>query len=141
VRLWQWLAVLPVVAASVPALLVALALASYLPLAVPLAALLGLPTMHRYLARYGERFRCRLGRDGLMVERGVCWRSDTFVPRARVQHTDIGHGPLGRRLGIATLKVFTAGSHVGEIDIRGLGLADAVALRDNLLGRDGRDAL
>ena len=141
VRLWKRLGTFVVLVLCVPAMLVSLLGGPLGPVLVVLVATLVLVAIHRYLRRYGEGFRCRLGRDGLLVERGVWWRNQTFVPRARVQHTDIGHGPLARRLGIATLKVFTAGSHVGEIDIQGLALADAVTLRDSLLGRDGRDGL
>ena len=139
-RLWRWQGMALVLAACVPPSLLSLRWSTGYWLAlIALVAVLAVRVMLRYQRRYGEGFRCRLGRDGLLVERGVWWRSETFVPRARVQHTDIGQGPLGRHFGIATLKVFTAGSHVGELDIRGLAHADAVTLRDNLLGRDGRD--
>ena len=136
-RLWRWQGVAVVLALCLPPALLSPLLAAWSwPALITLVAVLAVGVMFRYQRRYGEGFRCRLGRDGLLVERGVWWRSETFVPRARVQHTDIGQGPLGRRYGIATLKVFTAGSHVGEIDIRGLAHADAVTLRDSLLGRD-----
>jgi uncharacterized protein len=87
------------------------------------------------------RFRCRLLADGLWVDRGVWWRSETFVPRARVQHTDVQQGPIARRYGIASLKVFTAGAGHGEIEIDGLYHTDAVWLRDELLGRHGQDGV
>jgi membrane protein YdbS with pleckstrin-like domain len=87
------------------------------------------------------RFRAVLLPDGLLVVRGVWWQSETFVPRARVQHTDVRQGPLGRQLGIATLKVFTAGSHMSVIEVAGLRHESALALRDALLGRGERDGL
>ena len=87
------------------------------------------------------RFRAVLLPDGLLVVRGVWWQSETFVPRARVQHTDVRQGPLGRQLGVATLKVFTAGSHMSVIEVPGLRHASALALRDALLGRGARDGL
>jgi membrane protein YdbS with pleckstrin-like domain len=139
-RLWRWQGVALVLAACVPPSLLLRGSEYWLAL-IALVAVLVVRLTFGYLRRYGDGFHCRLGRDGLLVERGVWWRSETFVPRARVQHTDIGQGPLGRHFGIATLKVFTAGSHVGELDIRGLAHADAVTLRDNLLGRDGRNTL
>lgn len=96
-------------------------------------------------AAYGRaffrRFRCRLLPDGLLIERGVWWRSETFVPRARIQHTDVEEGPLQRNLGMATLEVYTAGTHVSRLAVHGLARDAALRLRDRLLGRGGHDAL
>lgn len=94
-----------------------------------------------YGRAYLDRFRCRLLADGLWVDRGVWWRSETFVPRARVQHTEVQQGPIARRYGMASLKVFTAGAGHGEIEIDGLIHVDAVWLRDELLGRQGQDGV
>ena len=52
----------------------------------------------------------RLGEDGLEIWRGVIWRHQLSVPRARVQHADVVQGPLQRHYGIATLIVHTAGT-------------------------------
>jgi uncharacterized protein len=110
----------------------------------PLAAVAAASIM-AFVTLYGRawlaRFRCRLLADGLWVDRGVWWRSETFVPRARVQHTDVQQGPIARRYGIASLKVFTAGAGHGEIEIDGLIHADALWLRDELLGRHGQDGV
>lgn len=110
-------------------------------LALALGALLLALVLRRYLGAYAARFRCRLLLDGLWIERGVYWRRETFVPRARVQHTDVNQGPLARRFGIAELKVFTAGTQDAEIEVDGLAHADALALRDRLLGRGGADGV
>lgn len=95
--------------------------------------------IYRYHRLYASRFRCQLLGDGLLLHRGVWWRSEIFVPRARVQHTDIEQGPIARRFGIATLKIFTAGANTDEVDISGLAHGDALMLRDRLLGRHGQD--
>ena len=110
-----------------------------LPAIVGVSALLAWWT-RAYGRRYVATFRCVLDDTGLYVERGVWWRSQTFVPRARVQHTDVDQGPLARRFGLATLKVFTAGSAHGEIDIEDLRHSDALRLRDDLLERHERPA-
>jgi uncharacterized protein len=95
----------------------------------------------RYHAAYLARFRCVLLPDGLLIRRGVLWQGETFVPRPRIQHTDVDQGPIARRFGIAKLKVFTAGTQLGQLEVDGLRREDAIALRDKLLGRDGHDAV
>lgn len=73
--------------------------------------------------------------DGLLVKRGVFWRSETFVPRSRIQHTEVNQGPFDRRWGMASLSLHTAGTHVEKITVSGLFHPDALRLRDELLDR------
>lgn len=73
---------------------------------------------------------------GLRIRRGVAWRSETLVPRSRVQHTDLNRGPLDRRLGLATLKVYTAGTKLASVSLDGLPEARALQLRDALVNDD-----
>jgi hypothetical protein len=110
-------------------------------LIVALAATLLALLLRRYCLRYAARFCARLLPDGLWIDRGVWWRSETFVPRTRIQHTEVNQGPLARRYGIATLKLFTAGTQHAEVEIDGLAHGDALWLRDELLGRHGHDAV
>lgn len=126
--------------------LVALCAALGLPLAVwldsPLALaalalwgilLVGLGLTH---ARASVRhYRCELAPDGVLVHRGVFWQSETFVPGARIQHTEVTQGPLDRRWGMAEVVVHTAGVHLSTLSLPGLHHADALWLRDRLLER------
>ena len=141
-RLWFWQALAwPVIAGLVATMALALTgRLALVPLVVIGSALAGW-ALARHARAYARRLRLALLSDGLLVERGVWWRTEIFVPGARVQHTDVSQGPVGRRFGVATLKVFTAASHAGVIEIEGLGHGDAVAVRDRLLGRDDPDAL
>lgn len=77
----------------------------------------------------------RFGVDetGIAIESGVIWRSRIALPRVRIQHTDVSQGPLERRYGIGTLKMYTAGSRHTQIELPGLRHEDAIALRDALL--------
>jgi membrane protein YdbS with pleckstrin-like domain len=84
------------------------------------------PTYYRHL-RYG------VDATGIVIERGVLWRSHIALPRARIQHTDVSQGPLQRRHGVGTLKLYTAGSRHTMIELPGLAHSDALALRDALL--------
>lgn len=141
-RLWIWQALFGAAAIAGPAALVGLAKGWPLLLAAAGALMVALPAAAAaHGRRYARTFRCWLMTDGLLVSRGVWWRSEKFVPLARIQHTDVGQGPIARHYGIATLKVFTAGTVAGEVDVEGLGREDAIALRDQLLGRDGSDAV
>lgn len=83
--------------------------------------------------------RWRLADAGLEVRRGRFWRSETLVPRSRVQHLDLQRGPIERRYGLATLTVHTAGTRTHALSQPGLADADAVALRDALLPEANRN--
>lgn len=87
------------------------------------------------------RFSAQLLDDGLLVRRGVFWRSETFVPRTRIQHTEVNQGPLDRHWGMAKVIVFTAGTQLNAVGVPGLYHPEALALRDTLLQRDGSDAV
>ena len=87
-----------------------------------------------------SRTRFALDEAGLRIRRGLFWRSETLVPRTRVQHTDINRGPLDRKLGLASLKVYTAGTKLASVSLDGLPAERAVELRDALVAA-GDDVL
>lgn len=89
-------------------------------------------------ARY-SRTRYRVDQRGLTIRRGVVWRSETFVPRSRVQHTDVLQGPLQRSFELATLIVHTAGTQDAAVSLGGLAYRDALPIRDLLIGDRGDD--
>jgi membrane protein YdbS with pleckstrin-like domain len=86
---------------------------------------------------YYRRLRFGIDASGIAIERGIFWRSRIAVPRARIQHTDVSQGPLQRRFGVGTLKLYTAGSRYTKIELPGLAHAEAIALRDALLAQSG----
>jgi membrane protein YdbS with pleckstrin-like domain len=90
----------------------------------------------RYANARFARTRFALDDAGLRILRGVVWRSETLVPRSRVQHTDLNRGPLDRHFGLATLKVYTAGTKLASVSIDGLPEARAAELRDALVSAD-----
>lgn len=107
------------------ALLPGLALALVLALAAYLYAA-------RRFARYrGEHFPL----EGVRLQDGVWWQTETWIPIARLQHLDVQQGPLDRRWGMATLSLHTAGTHDHLLRIKGLPLDQAYALRDALMPR------
>lgn len=86
-------------------------------------------------ARY-RRLKYRVDDIGLTIQGGVWWHTQTSLPRLRIQHSDVSQGPLQRRYGIATLKLYTAGSRYTKIELEGLRHEDALALRDRLVRRE-----
>ena len=89
----------------------------------------------RYASAAHARFGYALLDDGLWLQSGVFWRTAAFVPRERVQHTEVNHGPLDRKMGLAKLVLHTAGLRLQHLTIPGLTDAQAHALRDQLLKR------
>ena len=79
--------------------------------------------------------------DGIRIRRGVVWRTASLVPRSRVQHTDVSQGPVQRAFGLATLVIYTAGTHNAAVSLGGLSHATALAIRDHLIVGGQDDAV
>jgi putative membrane protein len=70
----------------------------------------------------------------LKLEEGVLERKRRVVPFDRIQQVDLVRKPLHRLLGVATLRVETAGGGgAAEVDLDVVALAEAQALRSSLL--------
>lgn len=78
-----------------------------------------------------------VGELDLLSQTGVWWQKRTAMPYSRIQHVTLSQGPMERRYGLACIKCFSAGSGNAEIEIRGLPIDDAEALRGHLLARAG----
>jgi putative membrane protein len=75
----------------------------------------------------------------LRLEQGVLARKLRAVPFDRIQQVDLVRKPLHRLLGVATLRVETAGGGAAaEVDLDVVTLAEAQALRTSLLGAKAR---
>lgn len=70
--------------------------------------------------------------DQLRVARGYLFHVDTVVPFVRVQHIDVGQGPIERAFGLSHLIVHTAGTHNSTVTLPGLASDDAAAMRDTI---------
>jgi uncharacterized protein len=104
-------------------------------LLIALALILRVP-LRRYHAK-----GYHMGADRLRVVRGLLFSSDTVVPFGRVQHIDLGQGPLERLYGLATLTVHTAGTHNASVHLPGLAHDDAVAMREAIRAHIRRETL
>lgn len=133
ISVWRWEAAF---ASSTVLLLCALPLfglpSSYpMPALVVVFVLLGVWTFWYPRARF-RHMGWHLDAGGLTIQAGVFWRWQSSVARVRIQHTDVSQGPLQRHYAVATLKLYTAGSHFSRIELPGLSYATAVQLRDEL---------
>jgi membrane protein YdbS with pleckstrin-like domain len=138
VALWRWQAAITFVVFAVPLVGVILRAPSPASWLLPGAyAVLAfccvwtLPSAHYRALEYG------VDAQGIAVQRGIFWRSRIALPRIRIQHSDVSQGPLERRYGVATLKLYTAGSRYTKIELSGLAHVDALALRDALIAAGG----
>jgi putative membrane protein len=83
-----------------------------------------------------RRFQWSFDGESIRVEQGVLSRSRRIVDIARVQQVELDRPFAQRLLGMATLRIDTAGSDSGpEVELRVLRLADALALRRALQPR------
>ena len=74
----------------------------------------------------------------LTVCHGVIRRTVTSVSFNRVQHAAVNSGPIERWLGLATLRVYTAGGVGADVNIEGLSEAGAATLQQLILANVAR---
>ena len=95
----------------------------------------------RWARRYFEHLECTLTDRALLVKKGVWFRSEQTVPLDRIQDVSIRHGPFLDWLGIATMRVDTAGAagpHGSGINLTGV--VDTPGFRDRVLEARDRAA-
>ena len=79
--------------------------------------------------------------EGIVIRRGVLWRATHNIPRSRVQHTDVSQGPVERAFELATLVIYTAGTHHASTSLDGLPRDRAFRIRDHLIAVGDDDAV
>ena len=94
--------------------------------------LAGLAATFAYQYGYYRRFRFALTDDTLDVASGVLSRRSREIPLRRVQNVDVGQNPLQRAMGIAAVRIETAGGGDTEAVLEYLGREAAERLRDDL---------
>ena len=63
-----------------------------------------------WVITYYPRYRYALGREGLLINRGIWWKYRRTVPYARIQHISIDQGPIEQIYGIYRVNSYTAGT-------------------------------
>jgi membrane protein YdbS with pleckstrin-like domain len=89
-----------------------------------IALLLYLFTALIWIPKYYESIFYRLTENEIVWRRGVWFKTTGIVPYNRITNIDITQGPISRNLGIAALKIQTAGYSVqrqtAEIKLEGI---------------------
>jgi hypothetical protein len=111
------------------AVFVLLALPVSLParLALVLAAFAVLPGVVWHTHRAASVIRYAVRQHDVIVRTGVFRRKETVQPIKRIQHVELVQGPLEKRLGLSTLRLYSAGT--GHVTLRIPGLETDVATR------------
>ncbi|MFC7070723.1 PH domain-containing protein [Halobaculum lipolyticum] len=102
---------------------------------VPLAFLVGAG----FAAVRWYRFEYEVLPEHLLVRSGVFSRQEREIPLRRIQNVDIRRSVLQRALGLATVRVETAGGSSTEATLDAVAVDDAERLREDL-GARGRAA-
>ena len=108
-------------------------------LATGIAALVGFAALILLPQRRYRAWGYREEEDELHIAHGLLVRVSTVVPFGRVQHIDITHGPIERRLGLATLVLHTAGTRSAAVSLPGLLEPDAEQMRDRIRAKIRQD--
>ena len=93
------------------------------------------PRVHR---KQYDVLECELTERTLNIRRGFLFRVEKNIPLDKIQDIGMTEGPLLRKLGLASLRIETAGNSVqGAADAQLVGIIDAPRFRDAIL--DQRD--
>jgi membrane protein YdbS with pleckstrin-like domain len=73
----------------------------------------------------------------LSYSSGLIFRKTVTQPILRIQHIELKRGPIERKVGLATLQVFSAGGALETFQIPGLPIVEAQKLREFILRHKG----
>jgi len=63
-----------------------------------------------WISMYYPRYKYVLGKEGILINRGIWWKYKRTIPYARIQHTSIDQGPIEQIFGIYRVNSYTAGT-------------------------------
>ncbi len=86
---------------------------------------------------YFPTIKARLTDRALLYEHGVWFRSEMSIPLDKIQDVSLHHGPILDYLGLASLRIETAGGQPGSAAAL-LGVKDAAQFRSEILARRDR---
>ena len=88
-----------------------------------------------WIRRFYDSISYTLAKTEVVWRRGVWFKNTGIVPYSRITNVDIAQGPISRSLGIAALKVQTAGySGERKAEIKLEGIENSEELREFIMG-------
>ena len=89
-----------------------------------------------WIPKYCDSIVYKLTENEIIWKRGVWFKNTGIVPYNRITNIDITQGPISRKLGIAALKIQTAGysGQQARSEIRINGIEDFEELREVIMG-------
>jgi len=63
-----------------------------------------------WVSMYYNNYRYALGKEGLLINRGIWWKYKRTVPYARIQHISVDQGPIEQIFGLYRVNSYTAGT-------------------------------
>jgi membrane protein YdbS with pleckstrin-like domain len=76
-----------------------------------------------------------LRQHDIIFKSGLIWREETIIPFNRIQHAEIGQGPIERMFDLSKLKVYTAGGSQSDLVIPGLSSSNAQNIKAFLIDK------
>ncbi len=96
-------------------------------------------TLHLLLIKKGFPFKGYAIREkDVHYRSGYLTQRITTIPIHRIQHLEIRQGLLAKILGIAKLKIFTAGDNGADLSIKGIDMPTAENIKQLLLKKELR---
>jgi membrane protein YdbS with pleckstrin-like domain len=98
-------------------------------LVIPIIVLLLASIISRLVIRKSQIKGVALREFDIAYRSGLYWRKTVIVPFNRIQHVEVSSGPLQRKFGLATVKLFTAGGTSVDLRVDGLSSERAEQIR------------
>lgn len=77
----------------------------------------------------------------IIFKKGLFWQQNTLLPFNRVQHIEIHRNPFERKLGLSSLRIFTAGGSGVDLEISGLENERAEKIKQYILEKTKSEIL
>ncbi len=82
-----------------------------------------------YLVLSFKKRKYAIRTKDISYQSGLIFHAMTTVPFSRIQHIEIGEGPVERLFKMASLNIFTAGDNGRDLRVKGLKKTDALSIK------------